>query len=223
MLPASEEGETSPNCCRDPYRPLAQWYDRFFRHTKEELRAIGLSLFPAEPGMSILDVGCGTGFQLEIYGKYNCSLHGIDASPSLLAIARKRLCDAAELRLGDAARMPFADGCFDLVTATMVLHEMAPKTRGRVIDEMKRVLTPDGRILLIDFHPGPLSPVKGWMTKLLVVLSEFATGREHFRNYRQFMRSKGLPGLIAEHGLAIEARRVAGGGALAAFLLSAKK
>lgn len=222
MLPASGEGQNSPNCCHDPYRLLAKCYDKLFRHTKEELRAIGLSLFPAERGISVLDVGCGTGFQLEIYRKYHCSLHGIDASPSLLAIARKKLADAADLRLGDAAKMSFADNSFDLVTATMVLHEMTPKTRGRVIDEMRRVLKPDGRIVLIDFHPGSLSPVRGWTTKLLVVLSELATGREHFRNYRLFMRSKGLPGLIADHGLTIEARQTAGGGALAAFLLSAR-
>jgi ubiquinone/menaquinone biosynthesis C-methylase UbiE len=219
MLPASGEGQKNPNCCDDPYRSVAQWYDKLFRPTKEELRAIGLSLFPPEKGMSVLDVGCGTGLQLETYRRYQCALHGIDASPSLLAIAGRRLGDAADLRLGDAARMPFEDGSFDLVTATMVLHEMAPETRGRVMGEMKRVLKRDGRILLIDFHPGPLRPVRGWTTKLVIILSEFAAGREHFRNYRQFMRSKSLPQLIADHGLAIEGRGVAGGGALAAFLI----
>ena len=223
MRPASGQGQKGPNCRDDPYRLIARWYDKLFRSTKMGLRAIGVSLFPPEKGMSVLDVGCGTGFQLEIYRKYQCVLHGIDASPSLLAIARERLGDAADLRLGDATRVPFEDGSFNLVTATMVLHEMAPETRARVMGEMKRVLERGGRILLIDFHPGPLRPIRGWTTKLVVVLSELAAGREHFRNYRQFMRSKGLPPLIADHGLTIEERGVAGGGALAVFLLSARR
>jgi ubiquinone/menaquinone biosynthesis C-methylase UbiE len=86
---------------------------------------------------------------------------------------------------------------------------------------MKRVLKNSGRILLIDFHPGPIRPFKGWLTKLIIFLSEVAAGREHFRNYRHFMTIKGLPALITEHALVVEKQRIVSGGALALFLLRA--
>jgi len=49
------------------------------------------------------------------------------------------------------------------VIAMLVLHEMDDSTRMGSLDEMKRVLKPNGRILLIDFHPGPLQPLQGWI------------------------------------------------------------
>ena len=55
----------------------------------------------------ILDVGCGTGTQLTLYKKTGCTLFGIDASPAMLRIARRKLGETADLRLGDAANMAF--------------------------------------------------------------------------------------------------------------------
>ncbi|MGE5250854.1 MAG: class I SAM-dependent methyltransferase, partial [Bacteroidota bacterium] len=114
------------------------------------------------------------------------------------------------------------DKSFDLVLAMLALHEMNPATRASVLSEMKRVLKQSGRILLIDFHPGPIQHFEGWYAKFIITLSEVAAGGEHFKNYRQFMRIKGLPALIAEHGLAVDKSRVVSGGALAEFLLKAE-
>ena len=204
----------------DPYRFIAGWYDRLFEPINSGLRVLGLRLFIPKKGMALLDVGCGTGLHLDLYRKYQCALYGIDPSPSMLEIAQKRLGDAAKLHLGDASDMPYEDEYFDLVIAMLALHEMRPATRSAVVQEMKRVLKPSGHMLLIDFHPGPIRPLQGWWTKLIITLSEIAAGREHFRNYRQFMAIKGLPSLISEHRLAVEKKRMVSGGALAAFLLT---
>ena len=103
--------------------------------------------------------------------------------------------------------------------ATLALHEMKHATRASVIREMRRVLKADGRILLIDYQPGPSHPFKGWLTRLIILLAEVAAGREHLRNYRHFMASQGLPALIAEQALVVKKQRIVGGGALALFLL----
>ncbi len=171
-------------------------------------------------GMAILDVGCGTGVHLELYQRYQCALYGIDPSPSMLEIAKNRLGNSAYLHLSDASAMPYEDESFDLVIAMLALHEMNPPTRSSVIREMKRALKKRGRILLIDFHPGPIHSFRGWLTRLIILLSEVAAGREHFRNYRQFMAIKGLPTLITEHTLVVKQQRIVSGGALALFLLS---
>ncbi len=206
----------------DPYRSIARWYDKLFEPINRGLRLLGLRLFLPKEGMAVLDVGCGTGLHLELYRKYRCVLFGIDPSPSMLEIAKQRLGDSAELHLGDASEMPYVDRSFDLVIAMLALHEMNQTTRVSVIREMKRVLKHSGRILLIDFHPGPIRPLQGWFTKLIITLSEMAAGRDHFRNYRHFMGIKGLPTLITEHHLSIEKQRVVSGGALAVFLLKAE-
>lgn len=208
---------------KDPYRSIARWYDKLFEPINRGLRVLGLRLFLPKKGMAILDVGCGTGLHLDLYRKYQCAMYGIDPSPSMLEIARERLGDAAKLHLGDASDMPYEDHSFDLVMAMLALHEMNPATRACVVQEMKRVLKPDGRILLIDFHPGPIRPLQGWLTKLIILVSEIAAGREHFKNYRQFMSIKGLLPLITEYDLAIEKQRVVSGGALAVYLLSTKR
>ena len=45
---------------------------------------------------------------------------------------------SAGLHLGDAARMPYREGVFDLIAVSMALHEMAPVTRSAVIEEARR-------------------------------------------------------------------------------------
>jgi ubiquinone/menaquinone biosynthesis C-methylase UbiE len=169
--------------------------------------------------MAVLDVGCGTGVHLELYRRYECALFGIDTSGSMLAVAKKRLGEVADLRLANACEMPFEDGSFDLVISMLVLHEMDQASRARGIDEMERVLKEDGHILLIDFHPGPYHFLKGWLTKLVIFLSEIAAGQRHFRNYRHFMSIRGLSTLIATHKLLVEQGKVVGGGGLGLCLL----
>lgn len=204
---------------RDPYRAYAGWYDRLFEPMNRGLRVLGLRLFLPKPGMKILDVGCGTGAHLELYRRFQCSLFGIDSSPSMLEIARARLGQAAELRLGNAADLPYPSGEFDLVLSMLCLHEMKPQDRTTSVEEIKRVLDPSGRIVLIDHHPGPIQPLQGWITKAVVLLAEAAAGREHFRNYRQFMASHGLPALVERCALTADKTRIVAGGALAIMLL----
>ncbi|MBA7589801.1 2-methoxy-6-polyprenyl-1,4-benzoquinol methylase, mitochondrial [subsurface metagenome] len=178
-------------------------------------------MFPPEQGMRVLDVGCGTGVHLDIYRRSRCKLYGIDTSPSMLDAARTRLGEDAELRLGDAAKMPYENGTFDLVLCMLVLHEMDQPTRTSVIAEMKRVLKADGHILFIDFHTGPARPLKGWLTKPIIFLAEVAAGRRHFRNYRHFISIRGLPTLIEESQLMEKQRIVVAGGTLALHLVRA--
>jgi demethylmenaquinone methyltransferase/2-methoxy-6-polyprenyl-1,4-benzoquinol methylase len=101
-----------------------------------------------------------------------------------------------------------------------VLHEMPQKTRADVIVEALRTCRDDGHILLIDFHPGPVQPLKGWINKGIILIAETAAGREHFKNYRDFIARDGLAGLISTHGLRIVQEKIVAGGNVALYLLS---
>ena len=205
----------------DPYRRIAGIYDRLFEPLNNRLRLLGLRMLPPEQHMKVLDIGCGTGAHLNIYRESGCELFGVDSSPSMLDVAKKRLGEDADLRLGDAREIPYASNTFDIIVCMLVLHEMDQRSRLSVIAEMKRVLKTGGRILLIDFHAGRARPLKGWLTKPVIFLSEVAAGRRHFHNYRHFMSIRGLPGLIEESQLIEEEKKVVAGGTMALHVVCA--
>ena len=207
---------------RHPYRSAARRYDLILGPVLKGTRVLGVTMSRPQAGMAVLDVGCGTGAHLKLYQRAQADLTGIDASPAMIEVARQKLGDSAKLHLGDASDMPYGDRSFDLVFSMLALHEMDPRTRSAVIDEMKRVLKKSGRILLIDFHPGPFHPLSGWIAKLVIHSVEAMAGGDHFRNYLHFIKIKGLPTLISEHDLAVEEWKVVAGGAMALYLLSPK-
>ena len=177
-------------------------------------------MLPPHEGMSVLDVGCGTGIQLAASQKAGCSVFGIDLSPSMLSLARRRRGEEAHLHLGDATSMPYSTHAFDLILATTVLHEMPVEVGAAVLAEMKRVLRHDGRILLIDFEVGTVRPLRGWVTRSVIAISEMAAGRDHHHHYREFMMRGGLPGLLRDRGFTLVRRRVVSGGAIALYLIA---
>jgi len=203
----------------DPYKKIAKLYDALFEPLTSGLIALGMKMFPPRKGMAVLDVGCGTGIHLELYQKAGCNVSGIDQSPSMLQVARNRLGESANLYMGDASNMPYQDKEFDLIVMSTVLHEMPRAVRAAVINESKRTLKEEGRILLIDFHPGPIRALKGWLHKIIITFIEFAAGREHFKNYSDFIANKGLPAIASAHSLSVDKEKIVGGGNIALFLL----
>lgn len=205
---------------KDPYRNVAGIYDRLFESMNKGLRLVGIRMFRPAKGMNILDVGCGTGTHLDLYQRYKCNLYGLDMSPSMLEIAQKRLGDTAKLDSGNAADMPYENNNFDLIITMLSLHEMSPEIRFAAIKDMKRVLREDGRMLLIDFNPGPIQPLQGWISKVIIFFSELAAGREHFRNYRNFIANGGLSTLTNHHNLKVEKEQILAGGTFVIDLVS---
>ena len=204
---------------KDPYHNVAAIYDRLFESMNKGLRLVGIRMFRPAKGMNILDVGCGTGTHLDLYRRYECNLYGLDMSPSMLEVAQKRLGDAAKLDFGNAASMPYENNQFDLIITMLSLHEMSPETRSAAIEEMKRVLKDGGHILLVDFNTGPIQPLQGWISKVIILFSELAAGREHFRNYRHFIKNGGLSILATQHDLRVEKEQILAGGTFAICLV----
>src|SRR3712207_4767160 len=98
----------------------------------------------------VLEVAVGTGRNFPFYPE-GVRLTGIDLSPARLEIARKKaelVGLDADLREGAAQELPFPDASFDAVVCTLSLCTI-PDER-RAVAEMKRVLRPRGRLLLLD-------------------------------------------------------------------------
>ncbi|CAD7023752.1 ArsR family transcriptional regulator [Pseudorhizobium endolithicum] len=117
-----------------------------------------LRLIGRAPVDSLLDLGTGTGWILQLLsGVYRRAL-GIDASRDMLSVARANLDKAgivkASVRQGDIFNLPLDGQDFDLVTIHQVLHFLDEPERA--IAEAARVLRPGGRLLIVDLAPHDL-------------------------------------------------------------------
>lgn len=104
-------------------------------------------------GLRILDVGCGTGQSRRIYAPHARTYTGIDLSRVALQVAQARHGESAWLQ-GDARRLPFADGSFDVIAFSSVLHHLADVTAA--LAAAPRVVTAGG--LIFAFDPNLLHP-----------------------------------------------------------------
>ena len=204
---------------QDHYRNLARPYDWIYEPSERIMRRIGLQVFPPGDNLSILDVGCGTGTQLALYRRAGSNLYGVDTSPAMLAIARRKLGENADLRLEDACHMTFADHMFDLVTVVFVLHEMPAAIRPAVLTECRRVLGSDGRVMLIDYDFGPYTFPISIIWRALRTMMEISAGRQHYANYREFRTHGGLEPLITEEKFSVDKRVSSKHGIATVYLL----
>lgn len=125
----------------------------------------------------VLEVAIGTGLNLDHYPS-QVALTGIELSPEMLARAHahaQTVRPDADLRIGNAHELDFADDSFDTVVCTFSLCAIPePDT---ALAEMARVLRPGGILLLADHIPSSYRPVR-WLQKLAEMVS-IPVGGEH--------------------------------------------
>lgn len=112
-----------------------------------------LSLLGDVRGKRVLDAGCGAGALAEALLQRGAIVTGLELSERMAELTRARLGDRAEVHVGDLARplSIFADGSFDVIAASLVLHyleQWEPTLR-----EFARVLVPGGAVALSTLHP----------------------------------------------------------------------
>jgi arsenite methyltransferase len=120
-----------------------------------EQRRLLLETLELQPGERVLDIGSGPGFlaceMAAVVGEEG-SVHGIDPSESMLAIAahRERAPGSApvEFSAADALSMPFEDASFDAAVSTQVYEYV--EDMPAALAEARRVLRPGGRLLILD-------------------------------------------------------------------------
>ncbi|MCV6975506.1 class I SAM-dependent methyltransferase [Mycobacterium bourgelatii] len=106
------------------------------------------------PGQSVLEIGCGTG-NLTIRAKRSqpaAEVIGSDPDPLALRRAQRKVRGLSGIRFerAYAQRLPFADGEFDRVLSSMMLHHLDSDAKADAAAEVFRVLRPGGRLHLVD-------------------------------------------------------------------------
>jgi ArsR family transcriptional regulator len=99
------------------------------------------------------DLGCGTGSVLSRLREKAHRLIGVDGSPRMLDLARRRFADSADtvsLRIGELNHLPLSNAETNFACINMVLHHLVdPAT---VLSEIRRIVKPGGRLLISDFE-----------------------------------------------------------------------
>lgn len=129
----------------------------------EAMRDAAIASAELPPTAVVADVGTGTGFVLQGLVDKVAALVGFDASPEMLAVARRNLADhpRVSLRLAEGRDLPAADNSFDAVFANMYLHH-APDPLD-TIREMVRILKPGGKLVITDLD----SHKQTWMREAM--------------------------------------------------------
>jgi SAM-dependent methyltransferase len=123
----------------------AETYDRFVGRYAPSLSAALIDVAGVDPGTRVLDVGCGPGgltrALAERVGAENVA--AIDPSEPFAEACRTRV-PGADVRVGSAEELPFANGSFDAVLSQLVVNFLSDAERG--VGEMARVARADGTV-----------------------------------------------------------------------------
>jgi ArsR family transcriptional regulator len=137
----------------------ASWDElRSLHVSDEQVEAALLDLVGDTPFDSMLDLGTGTGRILQLFSHLYRRATGIDASRDMLAVARSNIDRAsvphASVRHADILNLPLERGTYELVTIHQVLHFL--QNPEEAIAQAARMLSPGGRMVIVDFAPHDL-------------------------------------------------------------------
>lgn len=214
----SYDAERAPKV-RAMFSRLAWRYDlvndlmSFGLHRRWKRQAVALSL--AGPGRGrparVLDLCCGSGdlcFLAEDGGAG--PVVGADFTLPMLAVARRRRAESGRRSTfvqADALRLPFADGAFDVLTISYGLRNIADIPAA--LSEMRRVLAPGGRAVVLDFGK-PDNPVigglyRGFLGALMPLVGRIFHGDPETYRYipaslERYPAQRGVERLMREAG-----------------------
>lgn len=147
----------------------------------------------ASAGFIVLDVATGTGQQAIAFAKRGYDVIGVDITQSMLEIARKHNKDGlVRFEVADATCLRFDENSFDVSCISFALHDTPLLIREKVLQEMVRVTTPNGIIVIVDYDL-PHNKIGKALIYRLITLYEG-------KYYKHFIASD-LEALLAKAGI----------------------
>jgi SAM-dependent methyltransferase len=152
-------------------------------------------------GTRLLDVGCGSGLALQRAAARGAEVSGIDLSPSLLSIARRRAAQAVLVE-GGIDELPFGDARFDVTLAVNALQFAFDPTAA--LAELARVLASEARLTIAGFA----APERCESTALHLVMESLVPAETHADHAPYALAAPGaLERALADAGFAVESDR----------------
>ena len=164
-------------------------YDEHMRTTIEgasDFYAYTASLLPAAKGARVLDLGCGTGLELEEYFRINpeAEVTGIDLSEAMLDALREKLPDKRiRLILGSYFDVPFGEKAFDAAVSVESLHHFPAEQKETLYRKLRAALKDNGCFVLTDYFAESERMEKEYFRNLKQLKAEQGLAEEAFFHY----------------------------------------
>jgi len=177
----------------DEYKRFAWLYDFILYPAIKKVRKKIASIISQNNAVSVIDICCGTGDQLKYLRKEGFSqIIGVDISQSMLKQASKGNTKAS-CQNQDASALSFENDSFDAGIIGFALHEKPIATAKKILQEAKRVIKPEGMLIILDYNQGQKAP---FFIRMMVHFIERFAGKDHYKNFRQYQRAGGLDMLM---------------------------
>lgn len=151
-----------------------------------------LNLYP------VLDICCGTGVQCHRITRNGESAYGLDRDRGMIHYAASKY-PQIPFMCADAVNIPVKDSSLGGAILSYALHDKFPEIRTKILREVRRILSPEGKIVFVDFEV-PWNGISR-MASAYIYWIERIAGKDHFKNGRQFLLQGGLRSFIRQHGL----------------------
>ena len=169
---------------RKYYDFFSKFYDKFIKlHSgdkQERLRDFFAENADIKENFKILDICCGTGsttfyMQKKSEGK-NVTVFGVDFSFGMLEKAVEK-CGSNNFILSNVSLLPFKNNVFNRVTCTFAFYELSGTDADKALSEIKRVLSKEGKFLMMEHEPP-----KKFLIKMLFYIRLMSMGFKKARN-----------------------------------------
>ncbi len=136
---------------------VSSWYDELLEVDEDSYQRTlilpnMMRLLAPKKGMSVLDLACGQGFFAREFAVAGAAVTGVDVSPELIEIAKKRTGNGATFNVASADDLKDThEASFDAVTIILALQNI--ENLNGTLAECCRVIKPNGRLLVVLNHP----------------------------------------------------------------------
>ncbi len=159
----------------------ASWLERPERKTQEN-PDLAVDLLELKPGMTVADIGAGSGYYSVLMAKKVGStgkVYANDIQPQMLQLIEKKKVENVVTVLGVVDDPKLPKGCCDLLLMVDVYHELSEPQK--MLRKMREELKPDGRLVLIEFRKeDPNVPIKQ-EHKMTVAVAKLEVEAEGFK------------------------------------------
>jgi demethylmenaquinone methyltransferase/2-methoxy-6-polyprenyl-1,4-benzoquinol methylase len=172
----------------------AKIYDPILYFALKNIRQEIIRLIPNH-NLRILDLCCGTGDQLKKLSDAGFNhLTGVDLSTEMLKVARKGN-KIENLLESDVQNTGLPGESFDIIIISFAVHEKPAQMQHNMLAEAKRLLAPDGQLILVDFS---LDDQAKMISKVAATMIERMAGKEHYRNFKSYVNKGGMCPVIQD-------------------------
>lgn len=197
---------------------FAGFYDIAFNPVLRKVHHSILQLTRKYHCHSVIDLGSGTGAQARVLANHGLLVTGIDVSSQMIQVAQKKSQSTIRFIQSDITEFSNNDSQFDAVNICLVLHPNAVETIITILDIAKKLVAPDGVVLITDYGLG--TGFSGKIANGIIKVIESLAKENHSNNYASFMKQNGIEMLSTLHSFKIIEKKKYYHGALQTFVLS---